>query len=167
MDAERRRRFKEWFASVYGEKEDARTRFMTDSAGNGALPLSKGRVTQLFDETEPFGERAAKSLGERFGLGADYFLHDRPGRAKTMGDLNGYEGQLVTLFRQLGADDQQAAIRGLISKVAPPEAPPAPPAPPPSAGVPQIGDQRPMRVLSGGIKGRAGKKAAEKRTKGK
>lgn len=134
---------------------------MADSAGHGGLPLTKGRVTQLFDETEPFGERAAKSLGERFGLGADYFLHDRPGRAKTMGELNGYEGQLVTLFRQLGADDQQAALRGLTAKVAPPEEAPAPP---PSAGVPQIGDQRPMRILSGGMKGR--KKAAEKRTKG-
>lgn len=79
MDNPRRRRFLAWFKLIYGEDSaDARRKFMADSGGSGDKELTKGRVTQLFDTDEAFGELAAKQLATRFGLGADFFLHDRP-----------------------------------------------------------------------------------------
>lgn len=38
--------------------------------------LTKGRVAQLFDEAQPFGERAARNLALALGLPEDYFEHD-------------------------------------------------------------------------------------------
>lgn len=38
--------------------------------------LSKGRVSQLFDPEQPFGEKAAASLAERLGLRSDFFESD-------------------------------------------------------------------------------------------
>lgn len=38
--------------------------------------LTKGRVSQLFDESQPFGERAARSLAEKLGLQSDAFEAD-------------------------------------------------------------------------------------------
>lgn len=40
--------------------------------------LTKGRISQLFDEAEPFGERAASGLAEKLGLPPDYFERDQP-----------------------------------------------------------------------------------------
>jgi hypothetical protein len=76
MDQDRRRRFIEWFAATYGDDDaEARAKFMADSAKHGrSLPLTKGRVTQLFDPDEPFGERAARNLADRFGLEENFFL---------------------------------------------------------------------------------------------
>lgn len=76
-DDRRRARFVAWFLQTY--KEDsafARARFMADSARRGDPAYTKGRVSQLFDERQPFGERAAASLAQRFGLPADYFERD-------------------------------------------------------------------------------------------
>lgn len=38
-----------------------------------ATGLTKGRITQLFDPKEPFGELAARRLAEQLGLRPDYF----------------------------------------------------------------------------------------------
>ena len=76
MDDERRHRFTTWFKAKYGEGDDARTKFIKDTARPGVEPLTKGRVAQLFDPGQPFGERAAKSLGVRLGLGEEFFLRD-------------------------------------------------------------------------------------------
>jgi hypothetical protein len=38
--------------------------------------LTKGRISQLFDESQAFGERAASSLAQRLGLPSDYFEHE-------------------------------------------------------------------------------------------
>lgn len=35
--------------------------------------LSKGRIAQLLDDEQPFGERAAQTLGRKLGLGANFF----------------------------------------------------------------------------------------------
>lgn len=35
--------------------------------------LTKGRISQLFDDNQPFGERAAAGLAERLGLPSDVF----------------------------------------------------------------------------------------------
>lgn len=77
-DKDRRARFKAWFAATYGTGRDARAKFMAATARLGGRQLSKGRVSQLFDPREPFGEPAARNLGERLGLGEDWFLVDRP-----------------------------------------------------------------------------------------
>lgn len=79
MDDERRARFRLWFAAVYGpDSAEARAKFMADSGKRGEEPLTKGRVTQLFDDDQPFGERAARSLSRRFGMeDPDFFLHDQ------------------------------------------------------------------------------------------
>jgi hypothetical protein len=78
-DDQRRARFNAWFLRTYREDSAvARARFMADSARRGEPAYTKGRVSQLFDERQPFGERAASSLAQRFGLPADYFEHDAP-----------------------------------------------------------------------------------------
>lgn len=79
MDDTRRANFIAWFEKNYSDPEKGRAKFMTDSARNGHPPLTKGRVSQFFDPSEPFGERAAKNLAERFGLPDRYFEEgDRP-----------------------------------------------------------------------------------------
>lgn len=88
LDAARRRRFVLWFERTYGTKPDARTRFMADSGKRGDAALTPGRVTQLFDEKEAFGERAAKNLATRFGLPETYFLADEEGPPLSQGALD-------------------------------------------------------------------------------
>lgn len=39
--------------------------------------LTKGRVSQLFDEGQPFGELAARNLAEKLGLAPDHFERDQ------------------------------------------------------------------------------------------
>lgn len=43
--------------------------------------LTKGRVTQLLDDNEPFGERAASSLARKLGLPPDFFERDEESAA--------------------------------------------------------------------------------------
>jgi len=38
--------------------------------------MTKGRIAQLFDERQPFGERAGRSIADRLQLPPDYFEHD-------------------------------------------------------------------------------------------
>ena len=40
--------------------------------------LTQGRISQLFDPRQSFGERSASGLATRLGLPADYFEHDTP-----------------------------------------------------------------------------------------
>lgn len=65
MKTDRRRRLQQLFEGPRFRGDRAK---FTNQSG-----LTKGRVTQLFDSTEPFGERAARSLAEKLGLDADYF----------------------------------------------------------------------------------------------
>lgn len=64
-DADRRKAFQEWFAGppLNGDRE--------------ALILktgyTKGRISQLFNEDEQFGERAARSLAKRLMLADEFF----------------------------------------------------------------------------------------------
>lgn len=58
-DATRRTEFERYFEKTFGCD---RQKFM-DATG-----ISKGRVTQYLDETEPFGEKAALNLERRLGL---------------------------------------------------------------------------------------------------
>lgn len=77
MDTKRRRaRFIAWFRARYAglPEAEARKRFMNDAKRHGDEKLTKGRVSQLFNETQSFGELAAKTLAIRLGLPEDYFL---------------------------------------------------------------------------------------------
>jgi len=59
-DASRRKAFLTWFLgpAMKGDRESLiRTTCYT-----------KGRISQLFNESEPFGERAARELSRRLGL---------------------------------------------------------------------------------------------------
>lgn len=78
MENPRRKRFIAWFERTYPQDGSGRAKFMRDSAKLGHPPLTKGRVSQLFDAEQPFGERAARALAERFGLASDFFESSGP-----------------------------------------------------------------------------------------
>lgn len=67
-DAQRRRRFIAYFEQKY---RGDRGRFIQDTG------LTKGRVAQLFDEDQPFGERAAHNLTSKLRLSPDFFDRDQ------------------------------------------------------------------------------------------
>lgn len=67
-DALRRLGFGVWFAETYPDAKTARKTF------GEATGLSKGRISQLFNDAEPFGEEAARKLEEFFGLDGGAFL---------------------------------------------------------------------------------------------
>jgi SOS-response transcriptional repressor LexA len=64
-DATRRTHFETWFAGppMSGDRE-----VLIRKSG-----YTKGRISQLFDPAQPFGERAARSLALRLGLPSDVF----------------------------------------------------------------------------------------------
>jgi SOS-response transcriptional repressor LexA len=64
-DAARRAAFVSWFngSPCKGDRE-----VLIRKSG-----LTKGRISQLFDPDQQFGERAAASLADRLGLPADFF----------------------------------------------------------------------------------------------
>lgn len=70
MDKERRSRFKSYFSGPPLRGDRAK---LMDKTG-----LSKGRVTQLLDDDEPFGERAAANLAVKLGLPLDAFERESP-----------------------------------------------------------------------------------------
>lgn len=72
MKDERRRRFLAFFEQKY---HGDRGRLISDTG------LSKGRVSQLFDPEQPFGEVAARRLAEHLNLPAEYFERDHHGAA--------------------------------------------------------------------------------------
>jgi hypothetical protein len=120
MDSERRARFIAWFKDVYGEPDsaEARKKFMADSAGSGDLAFTKGRVSQLFSDQHPFGEKAARNIAERFGLGEDFFLREPLGKtgdpthtaeSQTMADLRDIERINPEMYAKLVAQLHQIA----------------------------------------------------------
>lgn len=77
MKEVRRQRFLELFKTRFGGD---RSRLIE------ATRLTKGRIAQLFDERQPFGEEAARGLAERLGLPAGYFECDPPAVARRAED---------------------------------------------------------------------------------
>lgn len=69
MDDARRRRFLQFFEEQY---HGDRARLIRETE------YTKGRVAQLFDNDQPFGERAGRNLAEKLELPLDYFERDRP-----------------------------------------------------------------------------------------
>lgn len=64
-DATRRRRFIAWFQEKPCKGDREKLIALTG--------YTKGRISQLFDENQPFGERAASNLAEKLNLRPDYF----------------------------------------------------------------------------------------------
>lgn len=69
QDQRRRELFRLWYTKAY--KSD-RERLIRKSG------LTKGRITQLLDPRQPFGERAAVQLAARLGLDKDSFTGFSP-----------------------------------------------------------------------------------------
>lgn len=86
MENARRRRFIAYFDTVL---KGSRERLM-DKTG-----LTKGRISQLFDEKQAFGDVAARRLAERLKLPPDYFERDQSG-----GDEAGLSQQAIELGRE-------------------------------------------------------------------
>lgn len=126
MDEERRRRFKAWFAQKYGVGPSARKKFMAESGEHGFPPYSKGRLTHLFDESEPFGEAAARSVALHVGLPENFFLVDRPGvngpPVKPSQDFSdpraptASEWQMLEDLKFIPPDEREAIMKDLHEK---------------------------------------------------
>lgn len=68
-DRRRRSRFVAYFEAKF---QRDRAKLIDQSC------LSKGRIAQLFNENETFGERAGRNLALALGLDEDFFEHDYP-----------------------------------------------------------------------------------------
>jgi len=93
MDAERRRRF----IAAFNAKpfNGDRAKFMAKTK------YTKGRVTQLFDEKEAFGQLAAARVAERMGLPADAFERD-----DSPTGISGHALKLARAFDKLNETEQ-------------------------------------------------------------
>jgi len=67
--------------------------------------------SDLFHGRKSFGEKLARSLEEQMGLPRNTLDMVQAGHPRNFAELNGFEGQLVTLFRQLDADAQHDTLR--------------------------------------------------------
>jgi hypothetical protein len=109
MNAERRRRLiayvKAHFGGPFGSID--RNKLMARTG------LTKGRISQLFDEGQPFGERAARAMAERLGLRLDYFERD-------VDDVDLDPDTLDFALRyQRATRDQRAVLRSVQEAFAP------------------------------------------------
>lgn len=68
-DQMRRERLLALVEREFGGDKGRLTRVLTSRG------MTKGRVSQLFDERQPFGERAAENLARKLGKVADYFTY--------------------------------------------------------------------------------------------
>lgn len=102
-DDERRQRFVDYFQR---ELKGDRARLMAKTG------LTKGRVSQLFKEDQPFGEKAAAALAEKLGLPGDYF-----DGGMSFTELDPYEASLITAFRLLPETDKRALLMHVNERV--------------------------------------------------
>ncbi len=102
MKETRRDRFSAYFKERLGGD---RARLMQRTG------YTKGRISQLLDKREPFGELAAARLASKLGLPTDYFERDHaPGEAAPSVQLTEPEKQWLQAFRDLPAARAQARL---------------------------------------------------------
>lgn len=94
-DSKRRAEFVAYFNKAYGGD---RQLFLSESG------ISKGRATQYFDESEPFGERAAASLEKRLDLEPGTIFKSLRVVNGAAGNANNKMGIPVVGTAQLGDD---------------------------------------------------------------
>jgi hypothetical protein len=80
--------------------------------------LTKGRITQLLDPNEPFGEKAGRSLALKLGLPGDYFDRSEPRHGTAMKEtphlgLPDDQRRLLRLWEPLFEDEKQAFLEQL------------------------------------------------------
>lgn len=75
--------------------------------------LTKGRVSQLFDESQPFGELAARNLAEKLGLAQDYF--ERPVTAAGGNTLSTQALEVAEAFDRLSLPERRRFLRLLTA----------------------------------------------------
>lgn len=73
--------------------------------------LTKGRISQLFDEDQPFGELAARNLAERLHLPHDFFERDPAGRSAVPAETAGaFMAKPVTAEQRALLDDMEELL---------------------------------------------------------
>lgn len=99
MDKQRRALFVLWFsgAPMHGDRALLMKK----------INLSKGRVTQLLDDDEPFGERAARSLAVKLGL--------RPGAFEPASSGWPFKALTIEQWDTISQEVRDAAEAGLLS----------------------------------------------------
>ena len=80
-----------------------------------ALHAAFGRRPSFWSDLlagrKSFGEKLARALETQMNLPRGYLDLVSHGHPKNMGELNGFEGQAVTLFRQFTHDQQHELLR--------------------------------------------------------
>lgn len=100
MENPRRRRFLDYFnGPLKGDREllIRRSRY------------TKGRISQLFDDEQPFGEGAARNLAVRLGLAPDYFE-----REHEAGSLDAETMEVAKRYGQMSPEERQR-FRALLT----------------------------------------------------
>ncbi len=106
---ERRAILRAYIASLPGGRGEFRRR----------SKLTKGRVTQLLDDREPFGERAAVSLALRLNLEPDYFNRPRTDDQIMPSSLPAESlAHLVNLWERLTPNQRQPIMELIQSEAA-------------------------------------------------
>lgn len=78
MDDARRAKFLAYFDATF-QGRGGRQKLIEESGKHGYDAFTKGRVAQLFNPKQPFGERTAKSTALRLGLAEDAFITNESG----------------------------------------------------------------------------------------
>lgn len=120
MKEARRRRLVAYFKAKFN---DDRAKLIK------ATGLTKGRIAQLFDPEQPFGEIAARRLALQLKLPPDYFEHDAPGASAPPAgseparpdfatrEVTDSEWALLEDVRTAATDEELAAIRARAAKL--------------------------------------------------
>jgi hypothetical protein len=113
--SERRKRKLAWLVSNHGGLAA-----IAEKAGLSAAALDqvlKGVRPAAMKQPKGLGNKAARAIEDAFKLGTGWF--DTPdaetAAAVSFGDLNAFEAQLVTFFRQLDASVQHEVLTSLNS----------------------------------------------------
>ena len=120
-DTERRQLFQQWFS---GKPMAGNRELLARKTG-----LSKGRISQLFDERQPFGERAARSLAASLNLDPEFFNTGRPALVMaaepkaTYGPIGPWPFETVQPEEWLAiSEENRALIENLVRNMANQEA---------------------------------------------
>lgn len=73
--------------------------------------------SDLLRGQKSFGEKLARDIEEKMNLPRNSLDLVQHGHPRSFSELNGFEGQLVTLFRQLEHDEQHDALQRLAAEL--------------------------------------------------
>jgi hypothetical protein len=108
----RRQLFLDWYALAFTIKGKNRQDFIAAAKRPGEAKLTKGRVSQLFNIAQPFGEDAARNLAQRLNLDENAFLPVPPAKAPTQ-----LERILLDSFSKFDTDDDRLEAINCINEL--------------------------------------------------